>query len=65
MALRSVLCSLDERGYLLVVDNPRIRGVANRGGVYWREAGRFCWIAQTDQAPEIVDLVEASQPTYG
>jgi hypothetical protein len=55
--LRAILDSLDDGGHLLIVDNPRIPGGGTRGGLYRREAGRFVIVAQTDDPPEIVDLI--------
>lgn len=70
-ALHALLESLDEGGHLLIVDNPRIKDVGPRAGLYRRSQGRFAVVAQTDDPPEIVDLVLqvrldnqlASQPT--
>jgi hypothetical protein len=56
-ALTALLESLDEGGHLLVVDNPRIAGIAVRAGLYRREGGRFVQVARTPDEPEIADLL--------
>jgi hypothetical protein len=56
-ALQMVIDDLPDGGHLLIVDNPRIAGIPERGGLYRRDDGRFVLVAQTDHAPEIADLV--------
>jgi hypothetical protein len=56
-ALQMVLDDLPEGGHLLIVDNPRIAGIRERGGLFRRDNGRFVLVAQTDDAPEIADLI--------
>jgi hypothetical protein len=56
-ALLTIRDDLNEGGYLLVVDNPRLEGIDERAGLYRRTAGRFVLIAQTEHAPEIAELV--------
>lgn len=58
-ALTAILQSLSEGGHFLVVDNPRIEGISERGGLYRKLDGRFELVAQTANAPEIADLIEA------
>ncbi len=57
IALTHLLDSLPEGGHLLMVDNPRIAGIAERGGLYRREGGRFVAVAESDEEPEIADLI--------
>jgi hypothetical protein len=57
-ALEALIENLPDGGHLLVVDNPRVEGVAERGGLYRREGGRFLVVAETSDRPEIADLVE-------
>ncbi len=56
-ALGSLYASLDDGGHLLIVDNPRIEGIDERGGLYRRWKGRFMPVAHTEHRPEIDDLV--------
>lgn len=56
-ALAALLASLDEGGHLLLLDNPRIAGIDLRAGLYRRQGGRFTVVAETEDAPEIADLV--------
>lgn len=56
-ALTALLESLDEGGHLLIVDNPRIAGIAVRAGLYRRQDGRFVQVARTSDEPEIADLL--------
>ena len=56
--LRAIADSLDERGYLLVVDNVRRRGVPPRAGLYQLLDGRFRVVSETPDPPEIADLIE-------
>jgi hypothetical protein len=58
-ALRALLASLDEGGHLLVLDNPRIPGIDLRAGLYRRVDGRFARVAETENPPEIADLIRA------
>jgi hypothetical protein len=60
-ALRSLLASLDDGGYLLVLDNPRIAGIDLRGGLYQRVGQRFEVVALTPDEPEILDLVTSPE----
>ncbi|RBY86124.1 hypothetical protein [Blastococcus sp. TF02A-26] len=60
-ALRALLASLADGGHLLVLDNPRIPGVAIRAGLYRRTGDRFSLVARTEDAPEIADLIETSE----
>jgi hypothetical protein len=60
-ALTALLASLDEGGHLLLLDNPRIAGIDLRAGLYRREGGRFVVVAETDDAPEIADLVRSEE----
>ena len=57
--LEAILESLPEGGHLLIVDNPRAKGVGPRAGIYQSIRGRFEPIAQTPDAPEIDDLIQA------
>ena len=57
--VQAILQSLPEGGHLLIVDNPRAKGVGPRAGVYQRVRGRFVPVAQTAEGPEIADLIEA------
>jgi len=56
-ALLAILGSLEDGGYLLIVDNPRISGIAERAGLYRRDNGRFVAVKLTPDTPEIDDLV--------
>lgn len=60
-ALDALLASLGEGGHLLVLDNPRIPGVAIRAGLYRRGGGHFTLVAQTEDAPEIADLIATAE----
>jgi hypothetical protein len=62
-ALTALLASLDEGGYLLLLDNPRIAGIDLRAGLYRREGGRLVVVAETEDAPEIADLVRSEELT--
>lgn len=55
--LHALLQSLDEGGYLLVVDNPRTADPAPRAGIYRRQSGRFVAVSRTESRPEIDDLI--------
>jgi hypothetical protein len=57
LGLRAVLSSLASGGYFLLVDNPRVQGIAERSGLYQRRDDRFVVVEETDQRPEISDLV--------
>ena len=60
-ALRALLAGLDDGGHLLVLDNPRLAGIALRAGLYRREGGRFQPVAETPDAPEIADLLRSAE----
>ena len=55
--LTMILNTLDEGGHLLMVDNPRIKDMPPRGGLYQKREGRFVAVAYTENHPEIDDLV--------
>jgi len=57
--LRALLGSLPDGGHLLIVDNPRRKNTAPRGGLYRRTGNRFQPVARTEGTPEIDDLVRA------
>ena len=57
-ALEVLLGSLPEGGHLAIVDNSRIEGMPPRCGLYRREGRQFVTVAETDNKPEIRDLVE-------
>lgn len=57
LALRALLESLGEGGHLLMVDNPRIPGIAERAGLYRRTDGRFVRVVTTRERPEIDELI--------
>lgn len=56
-ALTALHTSLPEGGHLLVVDNPRIAGIAARAGLYLRQARGFVPVAESEHRPEIHDLI--------
>lgn len=56
-ALKAIHASLAEGGYFLVVDNPRIPGIAARAGLYQREGTGFATVAESEHQPEIRDLI--------
>ncbi len=58
-ALGVIRDSLPEGGLLLMVDNPRIAGIQERGALYRRVGQRFEPIATTEHEPEVHDLVVA------
>ena len=58
-ALRALLASLADGGHLLLVDNPRIEGIAERAGLYRRDGDHFLGVAYTEHRAEIDDLVLA------
>lgn len=60
-ALTALLASLEDGGHLLILDNPRLPGIAVRAGLYRREAGRFQLVVQTPHAPEIADLLRSPE----
>lgn len=62
-ALTAVIDSLPDGGHLLVVDNPRIPGIAYRAGLYRRAGDRFTRVGTTEHPPEVADLVEAARAT--
>ena len=55
----SVLDSLDEGGYFLIVDNSRIKDMPPRAGLYRRTGDRFAVVEETPNRPEIGDLIES------
>ncbi len=55
--LRSIHASLVDGGHLLLVDNPRIAGINERGGLYRKDGAGFVMVAETPDVPEIADLV--------
>jgi hypothetical protein len=55
--LDALLASLPDGGHLLLVDNPYIKGISSRAGLYCRQDGRFVAVALTEEIPEINDLV--------
>ena len=57
-ALGVLLDNLVEGGHLLIIDNPRIAGIDERGGLYRRQEGKFVLVARTEHQPEISDLIE-------
>lgn len=61
-ALDALLASLPQGGHLLIVDNPYIKEINSRAGLYRRDGDRFVTVALTDEAPEINDLVLRGQP---
>ena len=60
-ALDALFVSLPENGHLLVVDNPRIAGIAERAGLYRRGPVTFEPVAVTPHLPEIDDLVRSAR----
>lgn len=60
-ALQLVLDALAEGGHFLIVDNPRIAGIPERGGLYRRDGVRFVLVAQTANPPEIADLIASAR----
>lgn len=56
-ALVALLESLPEGGHLLIVDNPRIKEIDTRAGLYQRSEGRFKLVTMTSDEPEINDLI--------
>lgn len=60
-ALNSLHDNLDEGGYLLLVDNPRIAGIVERGGLYRRAGDGFTVVEETPDMPEIADLVRLAR----
>jgi hypothetical protein len=63
IAMSALLASLPEGGHLLLVNNPRIKGVACAAGLYRRQDGRFVRVAGTEHLPDVDDLVQASTST--
>lgn len=55
--LDALLASLPDGGHLLLVDNPYIKGISSRAGLYRRQGDRFIAVALTEEIPEINDLV--------
>jgi hypothetical protein len=60
-ALNALLTGLADGGHLLILDNPRLAGIALRAGLYRREGGRFVPVAETPDAPEIADLIRSPE----
>jgi len=60
-ALKALLTGLADGGHLLILDNPRIAGIALRAGLYRREGGRFVPVAETPDAPEVADLIRSPE----
>ena len=58
-ALGALHSSLPEGGHLLMVDNPRIAGISARAGLYRRVADGFSRVAETEEPPEISDLISS------
>lgn len=65
--LQAIGESLDERGYFLLVDNVRRKGVPPRVGLYQRLDVRFRVVSETPDRPEIADLIDQVRitPTPG
>ena len=61
--LRAIAGSVGERGYFLLVDNVRLKGVPPRAGLNQRVHGCFRVICETPERPEIADLIEQVQVT--
>ena len=62
-ALLALHGSLKPGGHLLIVDNPRIPGIACRAGVYRRCGSEFQLVAETPEASEVADLVSQVRGT--
>lgn len=58
-ALAVLHSTLPNGGHLLIVDNPRIPGIDERGALYRRNGPVFNLIATTPHPPEISDLIDA------
>jgi hypothetical protein len=56
-ALHAIHDSLADGGHFLVVDNPRIKDMPPRGGLYRKQESGFVTVACTENIPEINDLV--------
>jgi hypothetical protein len=56
----ALLTSLAEGGHLLLVNNPRIKGLPCAAALYRRQAARFVRVAATDSLPDVDDLVQAA-----
>ncbi len=65
VALRALLRSLKDGGHLLLVDNPRLKGISARAGLYRREGGRFVPVDHIEEKSEIDDLVGQVQLATG
>ena len=59
MGVTALLTSLAE-GHLLLVNNPRIKGVPCAAALYRRQAARFVRVAATDYLPDVDNLVQAA-----
>ena len=60
MGVTALLTSLAEGGHLLLVNNPRIKGVPCAAALYRRQAARFVRVAATDHLPDVDNLVQAA-----
>jgi len=60
VAMSALLTSLPEGGHLLLVNNPRVKGVPCAAGLYRRQDGRFVRLDETDHLPDVDDLVRAA-----
>ena len=60
MGVAALLTSLAEGGHLLLVNNPRIKGVPCAAALYRRQAACFVRVAATDNLPDVDDLVQAA-----
>jgi hypothetical protein len=59
VAVAALLESLDEGGHLLLVNNPRVAGIACEGGLYRRSSERFDLVATTEHPPDVDGLVRS------
>src|SRR6478752_4027000 len=55
--LAAIHDSLADGGHFLIVDNPRIKDMPPRGGLYRKTASGFTTVACTENLPEIDDLI--------
>ncbi|MET0966898.1 MAG: hypothetical protein ABWZ02_10895, partial [Nakamurella sp.] len=60
IAMAALLASLPEGGHLLLVNNPRVKGVPCAAGLYRRQDGRFVRLDETEHLPDVDDLVRAA-----
>lgn len=56
-ALAAIHESLADGGHFLIVDNPRIKDMPPRGGLYRKTESGFTTVACTENIPEIDDLI--------